>query len=317
MAMVKVSVVIPVHDTEKYLRQCVDSVLGQTLVDIEVILVENGSRDSSPEICREIAAGDPRVRYINIGYGDLSTARNEGVKFASADYIGFVDSDDVIDPDMYRHMYDAAVRNGADTVNCNYVKIYNNGRRPKYQYCEDGVEMVLSPKEMVALNMKEEVSQSACTLLVKKNIVVAVGFMPGVKYEDRRATFMFYTMSRRCVQINKSLYFYHQYRGGIVRKGMRKFRNNHDCAEADSIRLDFIMTSGMFSSEEQVELASKAAESFLRKLNRMRREISCREERGSLNAMMEKVVLIPRGCRLSLKARIILYFVRSRIHAGR
>ena len=299
--MAKVSIIIPVHNTERYLRQCVDSVLCQTLKDIEIILVENGSDDNSPELCRELASEDARIKVVILENGDLSAARN----------VGFVDSDDMIAPDMYGRMYDAAVREGADIVNCNYVKIYNNGRRPKYQYCEDDRETVLSPREMISLNMKEAISQSACTLLVRRAILLARPFEEGVKFEDRRITFMFYAMAGRCVRINKSLYYYHQYRGGIVRRGRRVFRINYDFADADRIRLDFIRNSGMFSPSEQTELAPKSAESFLRKLNRMRREISCREDRVMLREIMKSTELIPDGCRLSLKARIILFVVRK------
>lgn len=309
--MAKVSIIIPVHNTERYLRQCVDSVLCQTLKDIEIILVENGSDDNSPELCRELASEDARIKVVILEKGDLPAARNAGVMMASSDFVGFVDSDDLIAPDMYGRMYDAAVREGADIVNCNYVKIYNNGRRPKYQYCEDDRETVLSPREMISLNMKEAISQSACTLLVRRAILLARPFEEGVKFEDRRITFMFYAMAGRCVRINKSLYYYHQYRGGIVRRGRRVFRINYDFADADRIRLDFIRNSGMFSPSEQTELAPKSAESFLRKLNRMRREISCREDRAMLREIMKSTELIPEGCRLSLKARIILFVVRK------
>ncbi len=309
--MAKVSIIIPVHNTERYLRQCVDSVLCQTLKDIEIILVENGSDDNSPELCRELASEDARIKVVILEKGDLPAARNAGVRMASSDFVGFVDSDDMIAPDMYGRMYDAAVREGADIVNCNYVKIYNNGRRPKYQYCEDDRETVLSPREMISLNMKEAISQSACTLLVRRAILLACPFEEGVKFEDRRITFMFYAMAGRCVRINKSLYYYYQYRGGIVRKGRRVFRINYDFATADRIRLDFIRNSGMFSPSEQVAVAPKSAESFLRKLNRMRREISCREEKDMLREIMKNIDLIPDGCRLSLKARIILFVVRK------
>lgn len=313
----KVSIIVPVHNTEKYLRQCVGSLLSQTLDDIEVVLVENGSEDGSPDICRELSSEDPRVRYVTLEKGDLSTARNEGVRAAAGEYVGFVDSDDLVSPEMYGCMYEAAVRNGADAVNCNYVKIYNNGRPPKYQYCEDGTERVMTPAGMIALNMREEISQSACTLLVRKSIVSEIGFCPGVRFEDRRTTFLFYAASSSCVQINRSMYYYHQYRGGIVKKGRRNFRTNYDCADADRIRLAFIRDSGLFTPGEQVNLSSKSAESFLRKLNRMRREISCAEEREMLRGIMPGISLIPDGCRLSLKAKVIRHFVRRILAADR
>ena len=256
----KVSIIVPVHNTEKYLRQCVGSLLSQTLDDIEVVLVENGSEDGSPAICRELSSEDPRVRYVTLEKGDLSTARNEGVRAAAGEYVGFVDSDDLVSPEMYGRMYEAAVRNGADAVNCNYVKIYNNGRPPKYQYCEDGTERVMTPAGMIALNMREEISQSACTLLVRKSIVSEIGFCPGVRFEDRRTTFLFYAASSSCVQINRSMYYYHQYRGGIVKKGRRNFRTRpHPACLHQGFRLvyprragePFFEVCGVFPQEAQ------------------------------------------------------------------
>ena len=102
----KVSIIVPVHNTEKYLRQCVGSLLSQTLDDIEVVLVENGSEDGSPDICRELSSEDPRVRYVTLEKGDLSTARNEGVRAAAGEYVGFVDSDDLVSPEMYGRRYE-------------------------------------------------------------------------------------------------------------------------------------------------------------------------------------------------------------------
>ena len=99
-----VSVIIPVHNTAPYLRRCIESVRNQTLKDIEIILVDNLSTDDSPSICDEYANIDSRVRVLHLDEAGLSIARNAGIEIATAPYIGFIDSDDYIEPTMYENM---------------------------------------------------------------------------------------------------------------------------------------------------------------------------------------------------------------------
>lgn len=96
-----VSVIIPVHNTAPYLRRCIESVRNQTLKDIEIILVDNLSTDDSPSICDEYANIDSRVKVLHLDEAGLSIARNAGIEIATAPYIGFIDSDDYIEPTMY------------------------------------------------------------------------------------------------------------------------------------------------------------------------------------------------------------------------
>lgn len=112
----KVSIVVPVYNTGRYLRRCLESICSQTLREIEVILVDDGSSDGSGEICDEYSALDARVHVIHKENGGLVSARQAGLAAASAGYIGFVDSDDWIEADMYQTLYDIAVCNGADIV---------------------------------------------------------------------------------------------------------------------------------------------------------------------------------------------------------
>lgn len=116
-----ISVIVPVHNTADYLRKCVDSIRNQTLKSIEIILVENLSTDQSADICDEYARIDKRVKVLHLSEAGLSIARNEGLKVASAPYVGFIDSDDYIEPTMYQEMLDAIELYQADFSYCNYV----------------------------------------------------------------------------------------------------------------------------------------------------------------------------------------------------
>lgn len=116
--MAKVSVIVPIYNAEKYLRQCLDSVVNQSLKDIEIILIDDGSTDGCAEICKEYLS-DSRVIYYRKENEGLAAARADGIARASGEYLGFVDSDDYIKPEMYEKMYNAAKSNDSDIVFCN------------------------------------------------------------------------------------------------------------------------------------------------------------------------------------------------------
>lgn len=308
--MYRLSVVIPVHNAGQYLRQSVLSVRNQTLKDIEIILVENGSTDNSWELCKEISAEDVRIRAVRLEVGDVSSARNEGVRQASTEYVGFVDSDDIISEKMYETLYSLASENDLDVVSCNYLRRYPKGQ-DKFQYCEDGSVIITSSKEMLMLNMMDKVPQSTCTMLVRKSILEQVPFPVGKHFEDRINTFKFISRSERCGHIYKSYYYYFQYRGHICRA--KTFKRNHDCAESDIDRLRFIMASPMFSYEEKKLIAAQSSESLLRKINRMGTYVSTPEKRQEYNEIKRMIYLIPEGTKLSVKARLIRFLLRNNI----
>ncbi|HKM05074.1 MAG TPA: glycosyltransferase family 2 protein [Lachnospiraceae bacterium] len=114
----KVSVIIPVFNGEKYIRRCMDSVLKQTLEEIEVILVDDGSKDKSPFICDEYAKSQDHIKVIHKNNGGLTAAWKTGVTMAQGDYIGFVDCDDYVEQEMFETMHDKAIESGAQIVCC-------------------------------------------------------------------------------------------------------------------------------------------------------------------------------------------------------
>lgn len=124
--MPKVSVIIPVYKVENTLKRCVDSVMNQTLTDLEIILVDDGSPDGCPEMCDKLAELDSRIKVVHKENGGLGFARNSGIEVATGDYVAFVDSDDYIESNMYESLYECAKDNSADAVfsGMNFV---NNG----------------------------------------------------------------------------------------------------------------------------------------------------------------------------------------------
>lgn len=116
----KVSIIIPIYNTEKYLYKCLESVTDQTLSDIEIICVNDGSTDGSLQIMQEFASKDSRIKIVQKENGGLVSARKAGVEAATGEYIGYVDSDDYIEPDMYERMYQTAREQQVDMVTCGY-----------------------------------------------------------------------------------------------------------------------------------------------------------------------------------------------------
>ncbi|MCM1292335.1 MAG: glycosyltransferase [Bacteroides sp.] len=131
----RISIIVPVYNVERYLRECVDSILCQTMADFELIMVDDGSSDSSPAICDEYAARDPRVRVIHQANAGVSAARNAGLDAARGEWISFVDADDWIEPEMLEELLSQAEREGADIAYCDFNFIYEDGRKEQYSTC--------------------------------------------------------------------------------------------------------------------------------------------------------------------------------------
>jgi glycosyltransferase involved in cell wall biosynthesis len=117
----KLSIIVPVYNVEQYLQKCIDSILNQTMNDFELLLIDDGSTDSSGRICDEYAGKDSRIIACHITNGGPANARNTALKRAAGEYIGFVDSDDWIEPDMYETLCKKADETSSDLVFCNYI----------------------------------------------------------------------------------------------------------------------------------------------------------------------------------------------------
>ena len=172
--MPQISVIVPVYNAEKYLAECVDSILTQTLHDIEIILVDDGSTDSSPALCDAYAEKDSRVKVIHKANGRAASARNAGMKIAQGNYIAFVDSDDWIVPDMYEKM----LRTNADVVLCDYVRFQGKQEFPFTQpniregfYDKEQIRAEIYP-HLVMDGLEYPITISNCALLIRKEIIV-------------------------------------------------------------------------------------------------------------------------------------------------
>lgn len=126
MANEKISVIVPIYKVEEYLDRCVESIINQTYKNLEIILVDDGSPDNCPKMCDEWAKKDKRIKVVHKKNGGLSDARNAGLDKATGKFVGFVDSDDYIEPAMYETLYNKISKDKSDMAMCNITKVYSD-----------------------------------------------------------------------------------------------------------------------------------------------------------------------------------------------
>ena len=234
--MAKISVIIPVYNVERYLKKCLDSVLGQSMEDIEIVLVNDGSTDSSGEICRDYASKDPRIRLINQENAGLSAARNTGFSHSSGDYIIYVDSDDYIRPDSCEVLYAAASELGCDIIAANEIKVVKGRELPgERRRLPD--RKIVTGKEFYVTSLKLG-GMSPCVQfsLYKREFLAMSGisFKEGILHEDELWTpqVLLKAVSVACLDFP---FYYHLCREGSITQKKDHSKNSRDmldtCAE--------------------------------------------------------------------------------------
>ena len=201
----KISVIVPVYKVEAYLDECVESILHQTHSNLEVILVDDGSPDKSPQMCEKWAVIDPRVIVVHKQNGGLSSARNAGLDICSGDYIAFVDSDDWIKPEMFQIMLNAAERESADICACSIIRCF-----PKREAIWGAKEYTVGNTEKMLdmLYSDEGFPVSAWNKLYKRKMWEGFRFPEGKLCEDAFTTYLLLDRAERIVQITDALYCY-------------------------------------------------------------------------------------------------------------
>ena len=209
-----ISIIVPIYNVENYLRMCLDSIEHQTYSNIEVLLINDGSPDSSGEICQEYVARDSRFHYFEKENGGLSDARNYGIERSNGKYLTFVDSDDWLSLTYVEDLYQAAIRNDADTVVSHYT-IYNESDRNYYVHIWDdyyektctGEELVL---ELPSLELNGYVYITSWGILFKKELFNNIRFPKGKVIEDSRTNYKLFFRSNKVAYIHKEIYYHRE-----------------------------------------------------------------------------------------------------------
>lgn len=214
--MKKVSVIVPVYNVEQYLEKCLDSLVNQTLNDIEIIVVNDGSPDNSQLIIEKFEKKYPKLvkGYVKEN-GGLSDARNFGIEKATGEYIALVDSDDYVSPLYLGKMYNKAIKEDLDLVVCDTVNVYPDGReqviKSNLKYSDDLIKnYLLAPA-------------TGCIRLYKRNLFNNVEFKKGILYEDLEITPGLVLLTKKIGFVEEGLYYYLQRDGSIMKQN--KFNN--------------------------------------------------------------------------------------------
>lgn len=170
----KISVIVPVYNIEKYLMECLESIAAQTLEGIQVLLIDDGSKDSSGQICKDFIAAHPNFEYYHKENGGTATARNLGLSLARGEYIGFVDSDDWIEPNMFETMYRAVKEADADIIYCRMAGLADYVDFPDGVYRAEEIRSVLYPEllpHVVPTGTFRTVDWGNCSRLYRRSMV--------------------------------------------------------------------------------------------------------------------------------------------------
>ncbi len=207
------SIIMPVYNVERYLREAVDSVIAQTFTDWELILIDDGSPDNCPAICDSYAAADPRIRVIHQANGGLSAARNSGLEISEGRVIGFVDSDDRIDSRMYEKMIAAMTKHNADMVLCGYCFEWRNRTKIKQPMpCAS----VLSHDEAMRELFENRAIESYSWDKIYRREIISSLYPVGRNYEDLAVMHRWMNNTSRLAVVDEPLYHYRMRKSGFV-----------------------------------------------------------------------------------------------------
>lgn len=209
---IKISVIVPCYNIESYLPRCIESILAQTYKNLEVILISDGSTDGTDEVIREYAKKDSRIIPIFKQNSGVSDTRNRGLDMATGDYIGFVDGDDYIEPEMYETLLKNAIENDADISHCGYQMVFPS--RVDYYYNTGKKVIQDNKKGIIDIIVGDYVEPSPCIKIYRKNIVNNLRMPPDIKINED-VIFNFYAFVNSQKSVYEDLPFYHY----ILRKG--------------------------------------------------------------------------------------------------
>lgn len=248
-----ISVIIPVYKVEAYLPACLDSVLGQDYRQLEVILIDDGSPDTSGEICDRFAQGDSRIRVIHQKNGGAAAAKNAGLRIATGEYLSFVDSDDLLEPGAYRHMVGLMEAHGADAVRCSFRNLYrSHGEDHHYP---QGTQVV-EGREFLRAFATDWTGGLLWNKLYKRELFDGIFFEEGHKIDDEYFTYRGMMNANKVVCDDRVVYNYRKRASSVMTSPSSQLQITID-------RIDFMDKRRKAVAQRFPELRRDFDESFL------------------------------------------------------
>lgn len=219
-----ISVIVPFYNVEKYLNKCLESLITQTYKNLEIILVDDGSTDGSTKIAERFSLRDTRIKLVYQENGGVSAARNAGLEIASGQWIGWVDADDWIEPDMFEYLICGAVENNADIAVCSRYECYRE--HSVFKGWEQ--DIVLNTEGALELLLRNETMQNYLwDKLWKRSLFNGLQFPEGRTFEDIAVMHLLFMRAKRIACLHEGKYHYVQRPGSIVGDTSLTGRVNH------------------------------------------------------------------------------------------
>ena len=222
----KISIVVPIFNVENYLQRCIDSIINQTYINIEIILVNDGSTDSCFKICEKYAKQDARILVIDKKNGGLGSARNAGIEKMTGDYVAFVDSDDCLDSFFIEKLFSLLKLHDADIAVCGFCGFAKENELNKKKKRKIVTKTLDSNNSLKNMFRWDGIGWTAWNKLYKASLFDLVRYEEGVYSEDMATTYKLYFQSTKVVWTNEPLYYYFHREDGIMRsKPPKRYRD--------------------------------------------------------------------------------------------
>lgn len=210
-----ISVVVPIYNTEKYLRECLDSIVNQTYKNLEILLINDGSTDSSLDICKEYEEKDNRIKIISQENQGLSGARNTGIDNSSADLLMFIDSDDVMLDTMIEELYNNLIEYDADISYCDFFYYYMD-KENDFTQEENTTITTYSDQDKINLLFHDGYIPVQWNKLFKREIFDDIRYPLGKIHEDEYVIHRQFYNAKKLVKTNRKLYKYRKHKDSIM-----------------------------------------------------------------------------------------------------
>lgn len=241
-----ISLIVPVYNVQEYLDKCVESIVNQTYTNLEIILVDDGSTDNSGRKCDAWAAKDDRIKVVHKVNGGLGNARNVGMGYASGVWIGFVDSDDFIEKNMYERLYNACTEYSADLGVTSFSFFRDGQYQPFHKHtCKvevyEGLEWI---DEYYGKNKCGHIVPSAWSKLYKRELIIDKKFSEGRYFEDIMVAAKVLNDANKIVYIDDGLYIYRKDRGESITESTLDRKKINDSIDLHLEEIEFLQSCG-------------------------------------------------------------------------
>ena len=307
----KLSVIVPVYNTSKYLPKCLDSIINQSLKDIEIIVVNDGSSDNSKEIIKQyVKRYKDRIIFLDKENGGQGSARNLGIKKAHGDYIGFVDSDDFIESTMYEGMYKSAIDNNSDIVICNICDYYEKDDSKKDVLL--GLSNNPSINEAIVKSVPSVVNK-----IYKRELLqdTNISFDESIWYEDLPYSMQMIVNAKKISFVEKP--FYNYFHRNVSTMHNKNISKNLDILKAYDILINFLNKEKLYDKYKEEFDFILLKEVYLATINRVLRTSNKYSEKKKIIKEIRKRTSIRKTKYFSILSKaykISYYLIKLRLY---